>query len=174
MLSKALTVFAAMMLSVSSAQASVIAVDGDTGAAGIQPMAAGSEYTNFVVVPVGPFADTYNFSLASPLEALFLAVNAKNEAEFPGLGLVTTLDISGFSLDLYKENGAIDELLSDNVLSGQLPNLLAGDYYITVSGNGSGLFGGAYGITLRTVPEPQTLALALMGLGLMAFNLQRK
>lgn len=174
MLSKVLTVLAALMLSVSSAQASVIAVDGDAGAAGIQPMATGSEFTNFVVVPVGAFEDTYTFSLASPLEAFFLAVNSENKANIPGLGLVTTLDISGLSLDVYKENGAVDDLLSDNVLSGQLPNLLAGDYYITISGNGSGLFGGAYGITLRTVPEPQTLALALMGLGLMAFNLRRK
>lgn len=174
MFSKQLPVIAALAIMASSAQAATITIDGDAGTAGVQPMAAGSDYANFVLVPVGSFQDTYTFSLASTLDALFVAVNSENVADITGMGLVTTLDIAGFSVDLYKEAGMTDILLSDNALSGQLAGLSAGDYYFTVSGSGNGLFGGAYGISLRTVPEPQSLVLALMGLGLMALQLRRK
>ena len=58
--------------------------------------------------------------------------------------------------------------------SGVFP--VANDYYFTISGNANGMFGGQYvfAVTTLPVPEPETWAMLVAGLGLVGLQLRRR
>jgi hypothetical protein len=68
---------------------------------------------------------------------------------------------------------------SGNSVTTWLGTLAAGQYHLDISGDfGPDAFGGQYSVALRAVPavvpEPQTLALMLAGLGVMGFMSRRR
>lgn len=179
---KQLLATAVLAMSASLAEATVFTVDADPVTAGAQPMQAGSHYDQGVSVSAGLFEDTYNFTLASDLLTVWTTTNLFVQVPaivIPGGGTIPGFinsNIDNLQVDLYRDQ-AVDTLLSDNLLVGTLA-LTAGNYYLKVSGNANGVMGGTYVLTLDTfdqsvVPEPQTLALTLLGLGLLAFSLRR-
>ncbi|MGZ3183969.1 MAG: FxDxF family PEP-CTERM protein [Telluria sp.] len=120
------------------------------------------------------FTDVYNFSLATPgaLTADLLSVsgNAKNG-----------LDITGYSL--YSSTGTL--VTGGNQLSTGLTDqwsinsgsLAAGNYQLRVTGSVLSQAAGKYygSVTMaQAVPEPQTYAMLLAGLGLMGVAARRR
>ena len=107
-------------------------------------------------------------------------------------GLVTTVtndappffDITGGLLRLWKSNGDTnytnDTLLGSLAFDSTAVNttfaLPGGDYFYEVTGTINGVMGGSYLIssTVSAVPEPETYAMLLAGLGLVGFSLRRR
>lgn len=119
------------------------------------------------------FADYFLFELAGPS-----TVNS--------LASVLTLPFGSF--DFSVANGLV-ELYSGSVGSGSLlgsysfatgsgsfGSLGAGEYFYKVSGDAIGTSGGAYTMTstVSAVPEPETLALMLAGLGVIGVAARRR
>ncbi len=118
------------------------------------------------------FTDQFNFSTTMmgdlTADIFSLAGNARNG-----------LDISGFSL--YSLTG---ELMAGSMLSTgatdqwslSYTGLAAGDYSIRVSGSVVSNAAGKYyaNIALAPVPEPETYAMMLAGLGLLGFTARRR
>ena len=125
------------------------------------------------LTPVGSFSDTYLFSLSGP-SSLFSSAVANN--------LTQVLGITNFAVTLFGDTPGVDRNFGSFSLgsatgseSHSFGNLLAGNYYYVVSGTGNGSLGGFYSLssTLTAVPEPETSALFLGGLGAIAFLLRR-
>lgn len=98
----------------------------------------------------------------------------------------TLFNIGNFTIDLYKETGAIDwkigsvsgngaELNSMDFTAGNTW-LNSGDYYFKVSGTTLGSKSGSYNFKMAVapVPEPETYALMLAGLGAIGFVARRR
>ncbi len=117
------------------------------------------------------FADQYTFSSATAFSLMGeLESEAKGNKDF---------DITDFSLfnadgklvsGVSLSTGTLDEwTLSTGVLA-------AGSYYLQVDGSVLGSAGGKYSadIALAPVPEPETYAMMLAGLGLLGFTARRR
>jgi PEP-CTERM motif len=124
--------------------------------------------------PVGSFEDIYLFSFAEPL-ALFNTTVANNQ--FP------ILQIDSGTVTLFQEAGAVDVALGNFSFNGTTGStthafgaLGIGDYYYQVAGIGAGTRGGFYTLssTATPVPEPETYALMLSGLGVVGFLALRR
>lgn len=140
-------------------------------------------------VSPGSFYDTYSFSLQD-----FISVDSSVTVS---TNLLPSISISDGRYSLY--GFGLDAMLgtSDDVnfgpslgwsfdgTTGSSPNLVsltAGGYYFGVWGNAVGEFGGLYSITSNIVyseqaspiPEPQTYALMLAGLGLLSLWSRRR
>ena len=130
----------------------------------------------------GTFTDTFSFSIgASSLDAsAAVALNLT-------LG-VPVYHISNGAYSLYGKgsDGAIgggDDLSFGGWAFGgttgdssHTVSLATGDYYFAVSGLADGSAGGTYVIStaIAPIPEPETYAMLLTGLGLMGFVLRRQ
>ncbi|WP_317205306.1 FxDxF family PEP-CTERM protein [Janthinobacterium sp.] len=101
---------------------------------------------------------------------------------------VKDLLITGFSLTKY-DPASMQQLMSidgsNQTASTSHPldswsltglGLSAGSYFLKVEGNVIGNGGGTYGgdLTVSAVPEPETYAMLLAGLGLLGFAARRK
>lgn len=128
-------------------------------------------YQNSVDVS-GTFEDIYTFTLPSQFTGVtggYFAV------DYAGLGLGTYLTVgqgapgSGFTVSL-PINGSLSGL---GVASYQSTFSLApgGSYWFQLSGYGEAA---SYTVTLAPVPEPETYALLLAGLGLMGAVARRR
>lgn len=126
------------------------------------------------VTPTGPFSDDYLFSLALP-NNLFSTAVVNN--------LTQVLDIDNGVVTLFKEAGAVDTPMGSYAFTATSGNisysfglLTSGDYYYLVTGQGMGTQGGFYTIssTVTPVPEPESYALMLGGLGALAFLARRR
>lgn len=124
--------------------------------------------------PVGSFEDSYLFSFTEAM-SLFNTTVANNQ--FPALG------IEGGTVTLYQEAGAVDVALGDFAFDGTSGStthafgaLAVGDYYYMVTGMGTGTRGGYYTLSSQVtpVPEPETYALMLSGLGVVGFLALRR
>jgi hypothetical protein len=126
------------------------------------------------ITPVGAFEDSYLFSFTEPV-SLFNTTVSNNLTKILGIedGMVT----------LYKEAGAVDVALGSFAFddkSGAISYAFgaqgAGDYYYLVTGEGVGTRGGFYSVssTVTPVPEPETYAMMLSGLGVIGFLALRR
>jgi hypothetical protein len=121
-----------------------------------------------VVVPKGSFLDTYSFTLnlGSGIDA---AVGVLN------FGKTYRVDLSSFSYTLYDNTNNILGTATDD-FGFSVASLSSGSYHLNVSGNAVGTSGGKYqgAITVTPVPEPESYAMLLAGLGLMGAIARRR
>jgi hypothetical protein len=104
-----------------------------------------------------PWTDGYSFSIAS-LSDLW------------GQTVVTS-GIGAYSVTLY--DSAFTLIGSDSTpATFSFSGLAAGDYFLTYAGVGTGSYGGVLEVT--AVPEPETYALMLAGLGVVGFMAARR
>ena len=124
--------------------------------------------------PVGSFEDIYLFVFTEPM-GLFTTTVANNQ--------LPALAIDQGMVTLYREAGAVDVSLGSFGFDGTtgstthgFGSLGSGDYYYQVTGIGAGTRGGFYTISSQVtpVPEPQTYALMLSGLGVVGFLALRR
>ncbi|MEF7617179.1 FxDxF family PEP-CTERM protein [Aquincola sp. MAHUQ-54] len=118
------------------------------------------------------FEDRINFTLSGASDLWSVAVS--NEAPL-------VLNITGGSLELFRasDNAAVfnSPLTFDSTSTSVLTSsLAAGDYYYVVKGAVTGSVAGTYTITsvVTAVPEPETYALLLGGLGVIGFVARRR
>lgn len=119
------------------------------------------------IEPVGTFfMDIFNFQISDGTGTSSVAVN---------LALEPFFDITGLQLSLYSGEGALwsgpvgdSVTLSSNLMTNT-------DYYLKITGTTSGALGGAYSTAIAVlVPEADSWAMMLAGLGLVGFALRRK
>lgn len=129
------------------------------------------------VDPTNSFNDYYNFHLDSVSDVSFSAIS---DPLYNAAGNVL-LKVAVF--DSIKLSGPNDFLGTGTIsptlirASFGFKNLVAGDYTITLLGHAAGKAGGSYygdlGVT-GAVPEPESMALALAGLGVIGMLARRR
>ena len=126
------------------------------------------------LVDPGAFSDMITFSIpgTSDISSTTVANN-----------LLSLLNIDGGSVSLYREAGDADTLLGSYSFDGTTGStwhttmgLTAGSYYYQITGNATGSHGGFYSITstVTPVPEPETYAMLLAGLGVVGSLYRRR
>ncbi len=133
----------------------------------------------------GSFTDWFQFTIAP--NALTVASTAV--ANNLGNGIALNIANGKYSLWSYGTDNAFGSGAGDDVKlggnwlfngsSGNTTNavlLAPGKYYYQIEGAGTGTFGGAYSLTSTTtpVPEPETYAMLLAGLGAIGFLARRR
>ncbi len=131
------------------------------------------------LTPVGSFSDSYLFSLTGTSN-LFSTAVSNNVSNNNG----SVLGLTGGLVSLYRDVLGPDLPLGSFAFDGTtgdgpghtFATLVAGNYYYTVSGIGSGSQGGLYTVssTAAPVPEPQTFALILGGLAAVGLMIRRR
>lgn len=120
------------------------------------------------IVPMGVFQDVYSFTIADP-GSLSGNVVAVNFGGYNILGLSVTLQDSSFAI-IGSDNTPLDGF--------SFGGLSAGNYALNVLGFATGSQGGFYagGLVAQTapIPEPETYALMLAGLGIVGFIARRR
>lgn len=120
------------------------------------------------------FADDYIFDLVLDSDVSGSATNLKLS-----LNGIQFLDIANFSLSLYDSSNTFLGAASLVDGSYQLNDvfLTAGnDYYFRVAGTVTGWAGGSYSFSAvaQPIPEPETYALMLAGLGALGYMSRRR
>lgn len=167
---KAKMIFASLVLALASGFASANDIQLN---AGVITQNTAQPYGHLFVHEAGTFTDTIDFTIpfgslgtsANPLTVTLGGVEVYN---------ITNLTYSVFS-GVSGAGGALwGTYLGDNTTH-DIPVTLSGAYHIIVTGLASGTQGGAYGVALVSgVPEPETYAMMLGGLGLMGFVARRR
>lgn len=130
-------------------------------------------YSNTAVVAPGSFQDTYNMTVGSnPSVAAAAAQLVLN------LGSLSLYDIQNLSANLFDASntwiaGATQAANSSapvtfNALLG------SGNYHVNIAGNAIGSAGGIYTFAVAAVPEPESYALMLAGLGLVSLVMRAR
>ena len=167
----------------SSAQAATISLEGDDF-----PYDLGANPTDenaySVTHGVGSFYDVFTFTLT---EAINDTISSAVSLYLPGLGdNASSYEINNGQLSLFADTdangaGGADVLLgsvaygdSNGVLA--VNNVSAGAYYWAVAGDAVGSKGGVYLFSANTapIPEPETYAMMLAGLGMLGFMGKRR
>lgn len=139
---------------------------------------APSTYSDVVEVAVGSFSDQWIFDIPT---ALFSGGSVSNlKISITNVG--DLYNISGLSVQLYDNTNTV--IVNLDSTSGSSANYKEGsgvfapanDYYFTVSGTGTGSLGGQYVFAVSTlpVPEPETYAMLLAGLGILGAVARRR
>jgi hypothetical protein len=130
-----------------------------------------SSYGDVVVHQKAWFTDTVKFSVADG--TLAVSANVLNVAETGGPNPFS-FNISGLTYDIWQ--GATKLATYPGGLSVWQSPLTAGDYWLKISGDANGTFGGAYGLSLSVmpVPEPATYGMLMVGIGLIGIARRRR
>lgn len=136
---------------------------------------SGSYSTVFNVSPGVTFADTVNFSIAGP--STLTGTAASLTLNFGALSL---LDIAGLTVNVWNNIHPYGATNFGSFAGGtgaytfNLPT--AGNYHVDIKGTATGAFGGTYavGLQVAAVPEPETYAMLLAGLGVMGAIARRR
>jgi hypothetical protein len=132
---------------------------------------------NAAVTSAGPFSDIFTFTLPAAVSSGFSLLN------FPVSGLFNTVLTSAtlFSnADGNLFNGDDSMVKTGTATSSGISFTngasAAGTYYLNVTGISTGPQGGLYNgaISVAAVPEPETYAMLLAGLGVMGFIARRR
>ena len=127
-----------------------------------------------VVLSTGAFKDTYTFSLPS-FSDMSSATVANN--------LMGALHISNGRVQLFREAGTNDQWLAAYAFGGTtgditlgFSGLTAGNYFYEVDGTADGTYGGTYTLasSINAVPEPETYAMFLAGVGAIGMLYRRR
>lgn len=120
------------------------------------------------IVPAGVFQDVYSFSIVDPGTLSGNAV-AVNFGGYNILGLTVTLQDSSFALI------GSDATPADGFT---FSGLAAGNYALNVlgfaTGTGGGFYAGGFVTETAPIPEPETYAMLLAGLGMIGFMIRRR
>ena len=134
-------------------------------------------------VAVGSFVYDFFFSASVPY------IGSVTASDLPTVIQSTQkYNITGLTLSLYQDAGTIGTKDAADVflgtfgtgeyVSAQTPSAFTpGTYYFEVTGTGAGTSGGRFAYTasaVSAVPEPETYALLLAGLGLVGFVASRR
>lgn len=124
----------------------------------------------------GWFEDVYAFSLGATTDVTASAVS---------FDVPSFLKIKGGTVELF--SGVYGDAIDDDSVGGFLFNgktaennytfsaLNAGSYYYLVSGTGTGVGGGVYAlVSTIPVPEPDTYAMLLAGIGMLGVMARRR
>jgi len=136
--------------------------------------------TSFGGFASGSFSDIFTFSLPANSGSGYSVVNfpltipsGTFNVLLTGLGLFSNPDgIVGNTDDSYVTAASGNS----NALSFSFANTPAGNYYLQVFGVTTGSLGGIYtgAISITPVPEPETFAMLLAGLGVMGAIARRR
>lgn len=107
-----------------------------------------------------------SFDLTGVLDPFLTTIQERNTGLFLGASLYNSLDAD--ALFTWAPSG----LLNLSRFTFSASNLAAGDYTLKFNLIGGGLYTGSY--TITPVPEPETNALMLLGLGMIGFIARRK
>ena len=135
-----------------------------------------AEFASFSSAIRHTFEHEYLFNLSGTVDALATAVS--NDA-------LTKFNIDGGKVELFMSNGDINYTndvsmgsfaFDSTATNSTFSSLLAGDYYYQVTGAVMGNKGGGYQLfsEVTPVPEPETYAMLLVGLGLVGFMVRRR
>ncbi len=169
-------------LAASLAMAAALALPGRAGAADVEPshnlgaltspftLSFGDSISQLHVLTGTTFLDHFTFSLSPPS-------NFNSFAATLDLGAVS--QISGLSASLYTGGGT---LVASGVTFGSALSIVpttsiaSGAYDLRISGTVTGTNFGSFAGTMNAapVPEPETYAMMLAGLGLMGFVARRR
>jgi hypothetical protein len=123
-------------------------------------------FGNVFLTPVSSFTDYYTFSLSHARDVVGGTLT---------LDFGPWFDVNIFSVAL--SGSGISGWLTDNVASNgfSFANISSGNYTLAVNGNVTGIWGGAYGgVIAGAVPEPETYAMMLLGLGAVGWAARRR
>lgn len=139
-----------------------------------------AEFAYTVTHEPSSFNDVFTFSLSTASDSITSAVSL----EQPAFGGGFDYTIANGMFGLYSDadgDGMGGTLIASTTFGSSSTSLLAnniaaGSYYFAVSGDAAGNLGGIYNFTTNTapVPEPETYALMLAGLGLLGFVGKRR
>ena len=131
------------------------------------------------VVEKGEFVDFFKFTLASDVSAasfsiLDSVVSNRWDVNFNSLALYSNADGSLYSGDEALVTATYGE--TGKGMFFDFGALSAGKYFLMASGEGLGTQGGKYDvfINVTAVPEPESFAMMLAGLGLMGTIARRR
>jgi hypothetical protein len=132
---------------------------------------------NAAVTSAGPFSDIFTFTLPAALSTGFSLLN------FPVGGLFNTMLTSATLFrnpdgNLFNSDDTMVKAGAATPTGISFTNgaSAAGTYYLNVTGIATGSQGGLYNgaISVAAVPEPETYAMLLAGLGVMGFIARRR
>ncbi len=143
--------------------------------AGTLPIAPNAPWATVITHGAGEtFFDSINFDIAAGM--LISSANPLNLV----LGSLTMFNITNLSYELWDGHhpGGIISYgsFSGNNTTNSIALTAPGLYHIDITGTADGLAGGAYGVSLQTaaVPEPETYAMFVAGLGALGFMARRR
>lgn len=130
----------------------------------------------------GFFGDIFTFTLPANSGSGYSVINFP--LAVPGIGNYNTL-LANFSLvsDRGEKGLSVDDVIlktvvavNDQKVGFSFDSTPAGSYYLAVTGFANGSLGGAYSgsISVTPVPEPETFAMLLAGLGVMGAIARRR
>ena len=167
---KAKMIFASALLALASSFASANDIYVN---AGVITQDTTNPYGHLFVHEAGTFSDTIDFTIpsgslgtsANPLTVTLGGVNVYN---------ITNLTYSIFSGVAGGGGSLWGTFLGDNSYH-DIPLTMGGAYHIIVTGLADGTQGGTYGVALVSgVPEPETYAMLLSGIGILGFMARRR